>query len=303
MNRALEIAADNPETLIQDAPVADVLYSDRYDIQLGGLDVQIINVPGGETVDSALIWLPQHKILFSGNTFGPLFPHFPNINTIRGDKYRHLEPYMEAINSARAFKAEVLITGHFDPIVGAKLIDDSLLRLHDAAQYVYRTTLDKMNLGKDVYELMDTIALPSELKVGEGYGQVKWAVRTIWEAYMGWFKGQETSELFSTRPQAIYAELVDMAGVEAVIEKGREKLNAGEAAQGQLYAEACLAAAPENTLALQLSIDAHQALKQLRTEKNFWEDGWLDSCCEEMQARLDALKLKCKNTDEVNGNA
>jgi len=290
MNRALEIAADNPETLVQDTPVADVLYEESYDIHLGGLDVHILNVPGGETVDSALIWLPQHKILFSGNTFGPLFPHFPNINTIRGDKYRHLEPYMEAVKSARAFNAQVLITGHFDPIVGGDLIDSSLARLHDAAGYVYRTTLDKMNLGKDIYELMDTVVLPPELKVGQGYGQVKWAVRTIWEAYMGWFKGQETSELFSTRPQAIYADLVDMAGLDAVIAKGHEKLRAGEATQAQLYAEACLAAAPEDFSALQLGIDAHNALKDLRETDNFWEDGWLNSCRDEMQTRLDALR-------------
>lgn len=300
MNRALEIAADNPETLIQDTPVADVLYSESYELHFGGLDVHILNVPGGETLDSALIWLPQHKILFSGNTFGPLFPHFPNINTIRGDKYRHLEPYMTAINSARAFKAEVLITGHFDPIVGRELIDSSLARLHDAAQYVYRTTLDKMNLGKGMYELMDTVVLPPELKVGQGYGQVKWAVRTIWESYMGWFKGQETSELFSTRPQAIYADLVNLAGIGAVIAKGYVKLQEGDAAQAQLYSEACLAAEPENLEALQLGIDSHKALKTLRTDANFWEDGWLDSCVDDMQTRLHAqLSQQAKVSGET----
>jgi len=296
MNRALEIAADNPETLMQDTPVADVLYKERFCVSMGGLDVEVVNVAGGETLDSALIWLPQHKILFCGNTFGPLFPHFPNINTIRGDKYRHLEPYMDAVNQARGFKAEVLITGHFDPVVGAELIDESLSRLHDAADYVYRKTLDGMNLGKTMYQLMDSVVLPAELKVGEGYGQVKWAVRTIWEAYMGWFKAQSTSELFSTQPQAIYADLVAMAGLDAVLARGREKLAAGEAAEGQLYAEAALAAAPENFEALQLGIDAHIALKQLRCEKNFWEDGWLDSRVEEMQTLLAALKAKSANS-------
>ncbi len=290
MNSALSIAADNPETLIQDTPVADVIYEGTYSVSFGGLDIEVINVPGGETLDSALIWLPQHKILFTGNTFGPLFPHFPNINTIRGDKYRHLEPYMEAVNKAREFKAEVLITGHFDPIVGTDLIDESLSRLHDAAQHVYRKTLDGMNLGKTMYELMDTITLPPELKVGQGYGQVKWAVRTIWEAYMGWFKAQSTSELYSTLPKAIYPELVEMAGLDAVITKGHEKLTEGKAAEGQLYAEAALAAAPMSPAALQLGIDAHKALRALRDEENFWEDGWLNSEIEEMQRLLDSQK-------------
>jgi len=34
------------------------------------------------------------------NLFGPLFPHFPNFNTLRGDKYRFPVPYMK--NSGRS---------------------------------------------------------------------------------------------------------------------------------------------------------------------------------------------------------
>mgnify|MGYP003342967466 CR=1 FL=1 len=44
--------------------------------------------------------------------------------------------------------------------------------------------------------LMREIELPTELRVGQGYGKVAWAVRTIWETYIGWFKFASTTELY-----------------------------------------------------------------------------------------------------------
>lgn len=67
---------------MQDKPVVDVSFDETYYFELGDVQFEVIATPGGETVDSCVVWLPQHKILFSGNVFGPLFPHFPNINTI-----------------------------------------------------------------------------------------------------------------------------------------------------------------------------------------------------------------------------
>ena len=92
IDRSVAAIQQNPDLLVQDKPVPDVLFDDQYHFNLGGLDFELISTPGGETVDSCVVWLPQHRIVFSGNVFGPLFPHFPNLNTIRGDKYRFVEP-------------------------------------------------------------------------------------------------------------------------------------------------------------------------------------------------------------------
>ena len=117
-------------------------------------------------------------MLFSGNVFGPLFPHFPNFNTIRGDKYRQVEPYLDSLRRVRALEPELLITGHFAPIRGRELIRACLDRLEAAVDYVHTRTLAGMNEGRDVFTLMREIELPDELYVGQGYGKVSWAVRT-----------------------------------------------------------------------------------------------------------------------------
>ncbi len=261
--------------IVQDVPVPDIIFDDRYDLELGGLRLALLSVRGGETIDSLAIWLPDHGIAFTGNMFGPLFPHFPNFNTIRGDRYRFIEPYLASLARVRALEPEMMITGRFDPIVGRDLIRECLDRLEGAVDYIHRTTLAGMNAGMDIWTLMREITLPEHLFVGQGYGKVSWAVRTIWESYMGWFKAQATSELYPTQPHEIHADLVALAGIDAVVARGRDRLVAGEIEAASLLGEAALAHDPAHKDALRLSLDAHRALLDRSGAANFWETGWL----------------------------
>lgn len=280
---AAKIMSAPTADMIQDEPVPDITFDDRYDLECGGLKLELLSVPGGETIDSLAIWLPDHKICFTGNMFGPLFPHFPNFNTIRGDRYRYFEPYLASLARVRALEPEMLITGRFDPIKGKDLIRACLDRLEAAVDFVHRTTLEGMNAGKDIWTLMRTVQLPDHLFVGQGYGKVSWAVRTIWESYMGWFKADLTSALYPTQPTAIYAALVERAGLADVVALGRAALQGGDPEKANLFAEAALASAPRDKNALALAIDAHKALIARTQAENFWETGWLNY-------RIDALK-------------
>lgn len=272
----------------QDVPVADVSFEDHYAFELGGLRFELYAVPGGETIDSCVVWLPQHRILFTGNMLGPLFPHFPNFNTIRGDRYRFVEPYLESLRRVRALEPELLITGRFAPIEGRELIRACFDRLDAAVDYVHRRTLEGMNAGKDIWTLMREIQLPPELYVGQGYGKVSWAVRTVWEQYMGWFKAQATSELYPTQPRDIHGELVALAGLEAVVARGRGKLESGDPEAAMLLAEAALAHAPRDRRALVLARDANRALLERSGGGNFWETGWLRTQIRRLEQEIEA---------------
>ncbi len=291
IDKSVAAIEKNPDLLIQDRPKPDLMFKEMHAFTLGGIDFELISTPGGETIDSTVIWLPQQRILFSGNVFGPLFPHFPNLNTIRGDKYRFAEPYLEAISAVRALKPKMLITGHFDPIVGEELIDACLERMHDAVEYVHRETLKGMNEGKPIYQLMRDISLPPELNIGQGYGKVSWAVRTTWESYMGWFKAQSTTELYPTQHKEIYPDLVELAGTQAVLAKGQQALQTDEPERALHFAEALLATDANHNASLQLAIDAHQALLARSQRNNFWETGWLDYQIGLLQARLQETKV------------
>ncbi|MFO1376977.1 MAG: alkyl sulfatase dimerization domain-containing protein [Steroidobacteraceae bacterium] len=270
----------------QDVPVADVSFDDAFAFELGGLTFELYSTPGGETIDSCVVWLPQHGILFSGNLFGPLFPHFPNFNTIRGDRYRFVEPYLESLRRVRALEPELLITGHFAPVEGRDLIRDCLDRLEQAVDYVHRRTLEGMNAGRDIFTLMREVQLPPALHVGEGYGKVSWAVRTIWEQYMGWFKARATSELYPTQPGEVYPELVALAGCDAVVTRGRARLDGGDPEAAMILAEAALAHSPRAPDALRLARDVNRALLVRSGGGNFWETGWLGTQIGRLEAAL-----------------
>ncbi|HLG89313.1 MAG TPA: MBL fold metallo-hydrolase [Alphaproteobacteria bacterium] len=272
--------------VVQDIPTPDITFDDRLDLELGGLKLELLSVPGGETIDSVAVWLPQHKIVFTGNMFGPLFPHFPNFNTIRGDKYRFVEPYLDSLRRVRALEPEMLITGHFEPIVGRDLIRACLDRLEAAVDHVHRTTLDGMNAKKDIWTLMREVTLPDHLYVGQAYGKVSWAVRTVWEQYMGWFKAQATSELYPTQPKEIYADLVQLAGIDAVVAKGHERLKAGDPEGANLLAEAALAHSPREAGPIELGLAVHRALLERSGQVNFWETGWLKYRINKLDAAL-----------------
>ena len=108
---------------------------------------------------------------------------------------------------------------------GEELIDACVARLHDAVDYVHSKTLEGMNEGIDVWSLMRTVTLPTELRVGQGYGKVMWGVRTIWETYMGWFKLQSTTELHPTTGAEVLADLVSVVGVTVAVDRAHEHLS------------------------------------------------------------------------------
>nr|WP_235735008.1 hypothetical protein [Nocardioides alcanivorans] len=157
----------------QDVPTPDLMFDDRLALDVGGLQIEL-HSGVGETVDGAMVWLPQHRIALISNLLGPLFGHFPNLNTIRGQRYRYVEPYLATITKLRDLRPQLLITGRGVPVEGEEIIDAVLKRMYDAVDHIHRATLDGINAGKDVETLVREVTLPDHLYVGQGYGQVKW---------------------------------------------------------------------------------------------------------------------------------
>ena len=78
-----------------------------------------IGTPGAEGADNAVLWLPREKILFSGDFFGPQFPQFPNIFTMRGEKVRKPVEYIRSLDLLLELQPEVIVPSHLEPTRGA----------------------------------------------------------------------------------------------------------------------------------------------------------------------------------------
>lgn len=269
---------------LQARPTPTITVERRYAFELGGVRFELIGCDGAETEDSLLVWLPQHRICFTGNAMGALFGHFPNLVTIRGDRYRDPLKYVEVLDLLLSLDAEMLCVGHFDPVVGRDLIRSELTRMKGAVLHVHDAIVAAMNAGKDVWTAMQETHLPPELEVGQGYGKVAWSARAIWEQYQGWFHGRATSELYAVPPWSVSPELVALAGGPGPVADAAAN-KAGSAPVEALHlAEAALAADPAHRGALAASLAAHRTL--LAQSVNFWETRWLEWEIQKLQRRL-----------------
>ncbi|MGA9359886.1 MAG: MBL fold metallo-hydrolase [Mycobacterium sp.] len=254
----------------QSVPVVDVDFEDTLSLDVGGRRMELISVPGGETNDSLVAWLPEERICLCGNVFGPIFGHIPNLVTMRGDRYRDALTAIASVERVRDLQPELLVTGHFEPIAGADQINAELTRLRDAIQHIHDQTVAGMNAGKDVRTLMREIALPPECEVGQGYGKVAWDVRAIWENYSGWFHHQSTTELYPIGFDAVATDVVELAGADALVRRARAHLAEGRPVHAIYLAELL---PPDHRGAREVLRDAHENL--LADSTNFWERAWL----------------------------
>ncbi len=275
----------------QSRPTPDITFDDRLEIELGGVRLELLWTPGGETTDSMVVWLPEHGICFCGNLFSALFGHFPNLVTIRGDRYREPLRFVESLERVLELGPELLLTGHHGPVRGKETIAAELTRLRDAVLYVHDETVKGMNHGKDIHRLMREIQLPPELEVGEGYGKVSWSVRAIWENYAGWFHHSSTTELYDVPAKAVYPDLLELAGgADAVAARAKSKMAQGEPVEAIHLGEVALSEAPTNVSALEVMIAAHEMLES--QSENFWLTQWLRKQLSDLRGRLEAARSK-----------
>lgn len=276
--------------LTQSRPIPDRTFADTLAFEVGNTQFELHSTPGGETVDSLVVWLPQRRILFSGNLFSALFGHFPNLTTMRGDRMRDPLVFVESCNTVLALEPETLCVGHFGPLRGSKAIRSEIIRIRDAVLFVHDAVVAGMNKGADLHTLMRDVQLPGHLDVGEGYGKVSWAVRSIWETYAGWFLAQSTRELYGVPDTATHQDLVALAGADNLSARAQELIVDNQPERALHLAEVVLTADPEHIGAWTASRDAHRQLLDRAAGENFWETRWLQIQLQKAERKILAAK-------------
>lgn len=269
----------NPNPGNHAAPrLADILFEKEMTLKVGDLTFRLMATPG-ETPDHLTVWVPELKAAFIGDNF---YGSFPNLYTLRGTEQRKALEYVDSLNKVMALNPEIIFPSHGEPVVGAANVRAALTKYRDAILYVHDATVKGMNDGQDVFTLMKTVKLPPELYVGEGYGQVAWSVRGIYEGYAGWFDG-DAATMYPVSPTEAQVELAKLAGGAGPIAARAAELNAqGQPALALRLTSAALAADPKNAAALAARRDALKAL--LAKSGNSNESGWLNAALRQAEA-------------------
>ena len=268
-------------------PMVSTTFLDSHTFTMGARRFELYSTPGGETTDSLIVWLPEDRILFTGNLMGPLFGHVPNLYTIRGDKYRSGLAFIHSLDRLLALEPEVLITGHGEPITGTETIQRQVKQIRDATQSLRDQTIEGMNAGLDLWTLMGSITLPAELDIPQGHGKVPWIVRSTWEEHVGWFRYESTTELYDVPPAALWPELIELAGgVGVLTDRARTHVKEGRPLHALHLTDMVLAQEPHDPSALTLKQEALERLLASSGRENFSEVRWLEAEIRETKAAL-----------------
>lgn len=268
-----------------------------YSFTVGGRRFELIHAPEGETVDNLIVWLPDDRVAFTGNLVGPVWLSMPFFCTLRGDKPRAVWNTLKSLRKLRDLGAEIVITGHGDPIRGADRIVADIDRMIGAIEWVRDYTLNGMNAGKTVHELMRDAQFPEHLTIGEFHGKVSWAVKTIWDLYAGWFHYEDgTTELYHVPRSAVHGDIVALAGADALTGRAQEHIARGNPLEAIHLIDIVLSAEPAHRTALEVKKAAHEALLAQATAGNLSETMWLRSEIADAERRIAALD---KPADQV----
>ncbi|MGI2261680.1 alkyl sulfatase dimerization domain-containing protein [Shewanella sp. GXUN23E] len=164
-----------------------------YKTRIAGIDIEIY-AAAGETNDAMFIWLPNQKVLFSGDNF---YQAFPNLYAIRGTPYRDVRTWSRSVARMAGFEPMALVGGHTTPILGQQKATAALKDYSEAIQSVFDQTVAGMNKGLDPVTIAQSVELPAHLRdkpyLTEFYGTVGHASRAIFAGMFGWFDGNPTN--------------------------------------------------------------------------------------------------------------
>jgi alkyl sulfatase BDS1-like metallo-beta-lactamase superfamily hydrolase len=197
-------------------------------LRVAGVELQLLHTPG-ETADGISVWLPEKRVLASGDDF---LRAFPNISPIRGARLRSPEDWIASLEKMIALEPEAVVPGHTRPLLSAAAARAALVAYRDGIKSILDQTIEGMQKGERPDELAAHVRLPPALAenpyLQEFYGGVEWTVRGIYADRAGWFDGNATN-LFPLPQKDRAAKLVRLVGGSGqALARARQALDARE---------------------------------------------------------------------------
>jgi alkyl sulfatase BDS1-like metallo-beta-lactamase superfamily hydrolase len=188
----------------------DEVYDDHRALTVGGVRIELFH-GRGETDDATFVWLPEPRVLVSGDFVIWVFPNAGNPRKVQ----RYAPDWAAALRRMQALKPEVLIPGHGPVVFGAARAAQVLGNGAAVLESLTAQTLDLMNKGSALDEILHSVSAPAELLAKPyllpKYDDPEFVVRNIWHLYAGWFDG-DPSHLKPARASELATELAALAG-------------------------------------------------------------------------------------------
>jgi alkyl sulfatase BDS1-like metallo-beta-lactamase superfamily hydrolase len=188
----------------------DVTFSDRHSLEVGGETLEIVHARG-ETDDHAYVWLPERRVLATGDLFIWAAPNCGNPQKVQ----RYPIEWARALRQMAALQPEVLCPGHGPPILGVERATAALSDAAELLESLHAQTLALMNQGARLDEVLAGVVAPAHLLarpyLRPVYDQPEFIVRNLWRLYGGWYDGNP-AHLEPPRERELAREIAALAG-------------------------------------------------------------------------------------------
>jgi glyoxylase-like metal-dependent hydrolase (beta-lactamase superfamily II) len=221
----------------------DHVYDDALALTVGGLRLELMH-GRGETDDATFVWLPEKRILVSGDFVIWVFPNAGNPRKVQ----RFAPEWAAALRRMRALDPAVLVPGHGPVVAGAaraaQVLDDGAAVLES----LVGQTLELINAGRPLDDILRAVRAPERLLakpyLRPKYDDPEFVVRSIWHLYAGWHDGNP-AHLKPAAGAALAAEIAALAGGAGKLAARAEALSqAGQTRLAAHLIEFAAAAAP-----------------------------------------------------------
>ncbi|MGA7836269.1 MAG: alkyl sulfatase dimerization domain-containing protein [Acidimicrobiales bacterium] len=207
----------------------DETYETVHDMNVGSSRFRLRHEKG-ETDDATVTWIPERRVLCSGDLFIWNSPNAGNPQKVQ----RYPLEWAHALRRMAALEADYLLPGHGLPIFGRARITQALSETAEYLESLVAQTLALMNEGARLTDTISSVAVPPHLTgrpyLQPFYDEPEFIVRNIWRLYGGWWDGNPAN-LRPANDRALAAEIAALAGgatglasrAEALLEGGTDE--------------------------------------------------------------------------------
>jgi alkyl sulfatase BDS1-like metallo-beta-lactamase superfamily hydrolase len=186
------------------------VYDDALTLTVGRVRIELFH-GRGETDDATFVWLPEQRVLASGDFVIWVFPNAGNPRKVQ----RFAPEWADALRRMQELRPEVLIPGHGPVIFGATRAAQVLGDGAGVLESLTRQALERMNQGSSLNEILHSVSAPAGLLAKPWllpkYDDPEFVVRGIWHLYAGWFDG-DPAHLKPAPAAELANELATLAG-------------------------------------------------------------------------------------------
>jgi alkyl sulfatase BDS1-like metallo-beta-lactamase superfamily hydrolase len=183
----------------------------------------------GETDDQLWMFVPEEKVLFTGDYIISVFPNIGNPYKVQ----RYPKDWANALEKMMIKEPEYLIPGQGPLIEGKGKIKEILSITADVLNFVHDEVVKRLNEGKwfeQIYfEMLDIFPEKFNHEIlAQVYGCYRFAIHAVYRLYHGWYDTGNPTNLFPAKKSEIANEFLKICDGEKYYIRAKKLLDEGK---------------------------------------------------------------------------